>query len=575
MPPSNTAPSATLFERANLYYTDLPDALIGLLKEFSRDQGILDCILTLDSIGTLVMARAGEQFTYDWLNGHIQAANPALYDIPSDDGRHRVDEAVRAVEWISAPAHYGAQTLGMPPHRAVRTRSIPLLYAGAQQGLLYLRWPGTPDREGAFLTFATEIAQQSAFLAKRYEMRQWAERQGHPASLLIGLSAPMRAVDRFLEKAARSPLPVLLTGEFGTETTAVAVMVHGLGQTPNGPFVHIHGSEPRGEPADWVARAASGALFISEIEALSPGFQSQLLHHMPARLGRGQAGESNRATAPVRLLAATTIDLKQAAREGRFSRSLLSELDFLGITLPPLRDRPEDLPALIAAALADHGYLTPGIIAPDLLQACRAYTWPENGFELERIIARLAVMTGGAPITHADIANYAPWILPAIAPEAEEVSPSVDGPAPSAVLTPPQRSTPLDHWVACALTKDASALANRHPALRKALFYLGEQYAQPVSMDELASHAHVSRSHLSFLFRTELQTSFKTLLGRLRVHKASELLSTDLRQPITEVAMSVGFADLSHFEKSFRRYVGKSPREFRRDSTTPSTPIRA
>ena len=146
MPPSNTAPSATLFERANLYYTDLPDALIGLLKEFSRDQGILDCILTLDSIGTLVMARAGEQFTYDWLNGHVQPANPALYDIPSDDGRHRVDEAVRAVEWISAPAHYGAQTLGMPPHRAVRTRSIPLLYAGAPQGLLYLRWPGTPDR---------------------------------------------------------------------------------------------------------------------------------------------------------------------------------------------------------------------------------------------------------------------------------------------------------------------------------------------------------------------------------------------------------------------------------------------
>lgn len=519
------------------------------------------------------MARAGEQFTCDWLNGHIQPANPALYDVPSDDGRHRVDEAVRAVEWISAPAHYRAHPQGMPPSRAVRTRSIPLLYAGVPQGVLYLRWPGSPDHEGAFLTFATEIAQQSAFLAKRYEIRQWAERRGHPASLLIGLSAPMRAVDRFLEKAARSPLPVLLTGEFGTETTAVAAMVHGLGQAPDGPFVHILGSEPRGDPADWVARAQGGALFISEIEALSPSFQSQLLHHMPARLGRVQVSEGSRAAAPVRLLAATTIDLKQAAREGRFSRTLLSELDFLGITLPPLRDRPGDLPALIAAALAHHGYLAPGIITPDLLRACRAYAWPENGFELERIIARLAVMTDGAPITQADIAHYAPWILPSVAPEVREALPSRDGPAPSLVVAPPQPSVTLDHWVACALTKDAGALANRHPALRKALFYLGEQYAQPVSMDELASHAHVSRSHLSFLFRTELQTSFKTLLGRLRVHKASELLSTDLRQPITEVAMSVGFADLSHFEKSFRRHVGKSPREFRRDYTTPSTPI--
>lgn len=122
MPPSNTALSAALFERVNFYYDDLSNALIALLKEFSRDQGILDCILTLDSIGTLVMARAGEQFTCDWLNGHIQPANPALYDIPSDKGRHSVDEAVRAVEWISAPAHYRGQTLGMPPPRAVQTR---------------------------------------------------------------------------------------------------------------------------------------------------------------------------------------------------------------------------------------------------------------------------------------------------------------------------------------------------------------------------------------------------------------------------------------------------------------------
>ncbi|WP_456297712.1 helix-turn-helix transcriptional regulator [Elstera litoralis] len=106
------------------------------------------------------------------------------------------------------------------------------------------------------------------------------------------------------------------------------------------------------------------------------------------------------------------------------------------------------------------------------------------------------------------------------------------------------------------------------------MFYLGEHYAQPVSLDELASHAHVSRSHLSFLFRTELHTAFKTLLGRLRVQKASELLSTDLRQPITDVAMSVGFADLSHFEKSFRRQWGKSPREFRRGIVA-ATPVPA
>ncbi|KJV08305.1 hypothetical protein VZ95_18655, partial [Elstera litoralis] len=103
------------------------------------------------------------------------------------------------------------------------------------------------------------------------------EGKGRRPYLLTGLSAPIRALDRFLEKAARSPLPVLLNGEFGTETAAVATMIHGLSPNRDGPFVHILGAEPQGDPADWVARAAGGALFISEIEALSPSFQSQLL----------------------------------------------------------------------------------------------------------------------------------------------------------------------------------------------------------------------------------------------------------------------------------------------------------
>ncbi|OPH17420.1 hypothetical protein FE88_32150, partial [Azospirillum brasilense] len=115
------------------------------------------------------------------------------------------------------------------------------------------------------------------------------------------------------------------------------------------------------------------------------------------------------------------------------------------------------------------------------------------------------------------------------------------------------------------LTRDQDALARLHGGLRKALVFLGERFADPITLDELSRQAHVSPSHLSYLFRTELQTSFKGLLGRIRIHKAQELLAACRRLPITEVAMSVGYGDLSHFEKSFRRLVGQSPREYRRN----------
>ncbi|WP_163547000.1 helix-turn-helix transcriptional regulator, partial [Klebsiella pneumoniae] len=88
--------------------------------------------------------------------------------------------------------------------------------------------------------------------------------------------------------------------------------------------------------------------------------------------------------------------------------------------------------------------------------------------------------------------------------------------------------------------------------------YLGEHFAESISLDQLARQAHVSPSHLSFLFRSTLDIQFKTLLGRIRIHKAKEILAAQTRRQITDVAMSVGFTDLSHFEKSFRRVVGQT-----------------
>jgi AraC-like DNA-binding protein len=85
-------------------------------------------------------------------------------------------------------------------------------------------------------------------------------------------------------------------------------------------------------------------------------------------------------------------------------------------------------------------------------------------------------------------------------------------------------------------------------------------------MTELAGVAHVSASHLSCLFRTGLGSPFKTFLVRLRIERAKQRLRADPRAQIKAIAADVGFADLSHFERCFRRCVGINAREYRREA---------
>ncbi|MFN3537960.1 MAG: helix-turn-helix domain-containing protein, partial [Brevundimonas sp.] len=234
---------------------------------------------------------------------------------------------------------------------------------------------------------------------------------------------------------------------------------------------------------------------------------------------------------------------------------LAAELDMLPIAAPPLRERPEDIGALIAAALDRHGFHAEEMQSEVLAAACRAHAWPENICELERVIARLAVMSGGRRIEREDILRHSSWIM-----ADAEAGETPRSPSPRRAVA----QAGNDLWLRCAVHRDAAALQGLHEGLARALLYLGDHYAEPISLAQLARHAHVSESHISFLFRTVLNMPFKGVLGRIRIHKAREILIRDSRRQITDVALSVGFADLSHFEKCFKRLVGESPRDFRR-----------
>ncbi|UKJ77545.1 AraC family transcriptional regulator [Azospirillum brasilense] len=469
---------------------------------------------------------------------------------------------------------------------------VPITYADAPVGEMRLVLDHAPDGAAPEAPILQDVARQCGYLAKRYEVRRWAERRFGRPLMMVGMSQALRELDAFLEQAAHSALPVLLTGEFGTEKAQLAAAIHGCGPRRDGPFVQINGADPAGTPADWFARAAGGTLFLSGVDEMTPALQGQIVQHMPSQLGQwldapggwthsgngagnGMTSGMANGMGSLRVIASTTADLRRLAEEGRFSRPLLAELDFLCATVPPLRDRPADIEPLVLAALDRHGGRADETRTDELIALCKAHSWPENLFELERVIARLAVMTGGKPIRHGDVRRHAPWMVGGAMPAYAEstIQPADQSVGQSeAAPVPPPTPAPADHWVYCALTRDPAALARLHGGLRKALVFLGERFADPITLDELSRQAHVSPSHLSYLFRTELHTSFKGLLGRIRIHKAQEILAADRRLPITEVAMNVGYGDLSHFEKSFRRIVGQSPREYRRN--LPGTPAR-
>jgi DNA-binding NtrC family response regulator len=389
----------------------------------------------------------------------------------------------------------------------------------------------------------------------RYRVKNWIERRVGRPLLLIGISATLFELELFVEQACRSTLPVLLTGEFGTEKALLAASIHSSGTRAIGPFVEVTVSSPELLPAQWFDRARGGTLFLNGIDELTSEQQSKLSQCLPSRLG--QWFTTNGAQ-EVRLIASTTQDLRKLVSEGKFSRALLAELDFLSATVPPLRERREDIPYHVYSLLERSGWLTTPECQEMLLDACCRHSWPENLFELEQMIVRLAVMTNGRVIDEVDLRRYAPAL-----PKSRSPSTLIDESAGAAEGASTDMRSQLEHWVRCALSGNVDALSRLHGGLKKALLYIGEHYADPISLADLAHNAHLSQSHLSFLFRTVLGASFKSVLSAIRLEQAKLSLKTDPLARITEVAHSVGYGDLSHFERSFRRVVGKTPREYR------------
>lgn len=234
---------------------------------------------------------------------------------------------------------------------------------------------------------------------------------------IVGGGIAMREVFRLMESAASSPIAVLIEGETGTGKELVARGIHRAGPRARSPFLAVNCAalpenlleselfgHRRGaftgathDRRGHFETAAGGTVFLDEIGDMPPGMQARLLRV----LQEGEViplGDSRPRKVDVRILSATNRDLATAVREGRFRDDLYFRLAAFPIQLPPLRDRREDLPALIdhfvrqASARVDRRVAG---VSHEAVERLTDYAWPGNVRELQNEIER-AVTLGSA-----------------------------------------------------------------------------------------------------------------------------------------------------------------------------------
>jgi DNA-binding NtrC family response regulator len=232
---------------------------------------------------------------------------------------------------------------------------------------------------------------------------------------IIGASGGLRDVIGLLPRVAASEATVLIRGESGTGKELIARAIHAASPRLDGPFVSLNcaaiapslleselfGFE-RGAFTGAHARrkghvevADGGTLFLDEIGDMSLEAQARLLRVLQER-EITRVGGRTPVPVDVRVIAATHRDLAERVREGAFREDLLYRLDVMRIGLPPLRERREDIPGLVAHLLEKsgrkHGASALPELTPAILSALKAHTWPGNVRELENTVERAVVL---------------------------------------------------------------------------------------------------------------------------------------------------------------------------------------
>jgi DNA-binding NtrC family response regulator len=334
---------------------------------------------------------------------------------------------------MKMPAMSGLQLLKEAKQKSRDTQFILMTAYGTVESAVeamkegaydYLSKPLDMQRLRALVLKALEF---QALVAENNELRLRLQKRSEPG-LLVGESEVMRKVTQLSDEVARSEVTVLIEGESGTGKEIVARSIHLKSARAEKPFIsvncaalpeqlleaelfgHVKGAFT-GAVADKPGRfqlADGGTLFLDEIGDLSPKGQGDLLRVLEDGTFR-MVGGTKLIRVNVRVVAATNKKLQEVVVAGKFREDLLYRLQIVPITIPPLRERAEDIPLLIESFLehftSKHKRRRKKLSAA-ALQLCQRFPWPGNVRQLRNMIERLVITCKNATIEVGDLPDF-------------------------------------------------------------------------------------------------------------------------------------------------------------------------
>ncbi|HSS51947.1 MAG TPA: sigma-54 dependent transcriptional regulator, partial [Thermoanaerobaculia bacterium] len=376
-----------------------------------------------------------------------------IYQSPAGDrafpvSRMILERASRERQALLVDRSRGDEASGSVAAAGVRSLVCVPLPGSPAPGVLYAdtRLPGARlgEEHLQWLAAAAALASGPLAVALRAERLELENRRLQAAELgfgLVGETPAMKRVYEVITRAAPAASTVLILGESGTGKELAARALHGASRRAGKPFVAINcatlsstlleselfGHE-RGAFTGAVERktgklevAQGGTLFLDEMGEMPPPLQAKLLRVLQERTFE-RVGSTRPIQADVRVIAATNRDLAKAIAAGTFRADLYYRLNVVSITMPPLRERREDVPLLASHFAARHGREIRGReagISPEARALLVRYDWPGNVRELGNAIERAVVLGQDDTIRPEDL----PETLLETAPAADALAP--------------------------------------------------------------------------------------------------------------------------------------------------------
>ncbi len=381
-----------------------------LILLIDDDSAFLDAMTEqLESAGYRTMTASNGSKGLERLSEHGRDVTLALLDVrmPGISGLETLEQVVRAHPSVPVIMLTGENSIDLVV-RAMKSGATNYIYKGS----------GREEILSAVEAALEQIRDQSVTASDMDRFRDIG---------VIGRSAELRRVLEEVEMCARSRISVLLTGETGVGKDVLARAVHALSPRSARPFVvidvpnipstmfeselfgHTKGAFTGAADAKQglIQSASGGTLFLDEIGEFPIELQAKFLHVLDSQSVR-RLGAVNADDVDVRVVSATNRNLLEAARERTFREDLFYRLRGIEITVPPLRERRDDIEPLARHFLEDftgRSDLPAKRLSDSAIEILERQRWPGNIRELRRAVEAMAVMTSTELIEHTDVAR--------------------------------------------------------------------------------------------------------------------------------------------------------------------------